>query len=89
VHLTLYRAAQESINNICKHSHASQVWMALDYMDVNRIRLTVEDNGEGADSLEGGFGLLGLRERVTLLNGELKIETAPEKGFRLEIALPG
>ncbi len=89
VHLTLYRAAQESINNIRKHSHASQVWMALDYLDLHRIRLTVQDNGVGTDDLEGGFGLMGLRERVTLLNGDLNIQTAPEQGFRLEIALPG
>ncbi len=89
VHLTLYRAAQESINNIRKHSQASQVWMALDYLDDQRIRLIIQDNGVGAKDLTGGFGLMGLRERVTLLNGELDIKTAPKQGFRLEIALPG
>ena len=89
VHLTLYRAAQESINNICKHSQASQVWIALDYMDHQQIRLSIQDNGVGADDLNGGFGLLGLRERVSLLKGELRIQTASDQGFRLEIDVPG
>jgi signal transduction histidine kinase len=88
-HLTLYRAAQESINNICKHSQASQVWMALDYLNLQKIRLTIQDNGIGAEELDGGFGLMGLRERVGLLNGELTIQTAPDQGFRLEIEVPG
>ncbi len=88
-HLTLYRAAQESINNICKHSQASQVWMALDYMDQQKIRFSIQDNGVGADELNGGYGLLGLRERINLLNGDLRIQTAPDQGFRLEIEIPG
>ena len=89
VHLTLYRAAQESINNICKHSQASQVWVALDYLDLEFVRLTIQDNGVGAEELDGGYGLMGLRERVKLLNGDIKIQTAPDQGFRLEIEVPG
>jgi two-component system sensor histidine kinase DegS len=88
VHLTLYRAAQESINNICKHSKASQVWVSLDYLDDQNIRLMVQDNGIGAEHIEGGYGLLGVRERVNLLNGELKIQTERDQGFRLEVTVP-
>ena len=86
--LTLYRAAQESIHNVCKHAHARQVWVSLDYQDPKRMRLMVQDDGVGADQMEGGFGLMGLRERVNLLNGELTIQTAKNQGFRLEINVP-
>jgi signal transduction histidine kinase len=86
--LTLYRAAQEAINNVCKHAKASQVWVCIDYQDPKRIRLMVQDNGVGAEQTTGGFGLLGLRERVNLLEGELIIQTARNEGFRLEISVP-
>jgi len=88
VQLTLYRVAQEAINNICKHAHASQVWVSLDYQDLKQIRLMVQDNGVGTEQIEGGFGLMGLRERVNLLDGELVIRTAKNQGFRLEISVP-
>jgi signal transduction histidine kinase len=88
VHLTLYRAAQESINNICKHSQATQVWVSLDYLDYRKVHLMVQDNGRGAEHIDGGFGLLGVRERVNLLNGDLNIQTAKDQGFRLEITVP-
>lgn len=88
VQLTLYRAAQESINNICKHSKATQVWVSLDYLEPEKIRLMVQDNGVGADQIDGGFGLMGLKERLNLLNGQLNIQTAKDQGFRLEITIP-
>jgi signal transduction histidine kinase len=88
VRQTLYRATQESINNICKHSQATQVWVCLDYQEPNAIKLMVQDNGVGAEQLDGGFGLIGLQERVSLLNGDLLIQTAKDQGFRLEIKVP-
>jgi two-component system sensor histidine kinase DegS len=87
-HLTLYRAAQECIHNVCKHSRASQVWIRLDYLDVAHFRMLVQDDGVGAESIEGGFGLMGMRERINLLNGSLNIQTEKNKGFRLEICIP-
>jgi signal transduction histidine kinase len=86
--LTLYRAAQESINNICKHSQATQVWVSLDYQEPQKIKMMVQDNGVGADQIGGGFGLMGLKERVLLLNGQIEILTAKDQGFRLEISVP-
>jgi signal transduction histidine kinase len=88
VHLTLYRAAQESINNIRKHAHASQVWIRLDYQDLQKVRFMIQDNGIGAERLDGGFGLIGLQERVNLLNGEMQIQTAKDQGLRMEIIVP-
>jgi signal transduction histidine kinase len=87
--LTLYRAAQEGLNNACKYAKASQIWITLDYSNSDRVHLTVQDDGIGAENTEGGFGLLGLQERVTLLNGELKTTSSTGQGFSLEIAVPG
>ena len=58
-------------------------------MDQQKIRFSIQDNGVGANELNGGYGLLGLRERINLLNGDLRIQTAPDQGFRLEIEIPG
>ncbi len=88
-HLTLYRAAQEAVNNTCKHAQATQMRMSIDYSNPQEVCLRVQDNGVGAEYAEGGFGLIGLRERATLLNGTLRIVTSEGKGFTLEIVVPG
>jgi signal transduction histidine kinase len=51
--------------------------------------LTIEDNGVGAASADGGFGLLGVRERIRLLDGEMRAETTPAEGFTLHVEVPG
>ena len=87
-HLTLYRAVQEGVNNICKHSQADHAWITLDFRSEEEVRLSVQDNGKGSGATEGGFGLLGLRERVQLLNGDLLISSANGQGLTLEIKVP-
>lgn len=87
-HVTLYRATQESINNVIKHARARQVWVSLDYREPARICLVIQDDGIGVNDIKGGFGILGMRERVNLLNGSLKIKTAIGEGFRVEVSLP-
>ena len=52
------------------------------------VRLQVKDNGVGAAKATGGFGLLGIRERMHLLGGSLEIHTGPGKGFRLTASVP-
>jgi signal transduction histidine kinase len=87
-HLTLYRAAQEGLNNTRKHAQASHVDITLDYRDVSHVRLEIQDNGSGSDNLEGGFGLLGIQERAHLLGGAVNMQSAKGKGFCLEVILP-
>lgn len=87
-HQTFYRAAQEAVNNTCKHAQASKLEMLLDYTQPQQICLRVTDDGVGAETLEGGFGLIGLRERVTLLNGTMTIHSTKGQGFTLEITVP-
>jgi signal transduction histidine kinase len=63
--------------------------LGLDFSAADLVRLTLRDDGRGASAVEGGFGLLGIRERVHLLGGEVVITTSPGNGFALEITLPG
>ncbi len=87
--LTVYRAAQEAINNTVKHAHAYRVLVTLDYTKPDQLNLVIEDDGVGAENIEGGFGLMGIRERVHFLNGQVSIKTGPGSGFRLEVCIPG
>ena len=83
VELTLFRTAQEGLTNIRKHAQATQVTVALDYAET-AVQLTIQDNGVGAAELdESGFGLVGLRERVALLGGQVQITTGAGQGFTL------
>ena len=85
--LTLYRAAEEALTNVGKHAHATGVELHLDYRE-GGVQLSVNDNGVGSSISEGGFGLLGVRERVLLLNGEVRVHSNTGKGFILEVELP-
>jgi signal transduction histidine kinase len=89
--ITLYRFLQETLTNVIKHSKATQVWVDL-MVDEHNIALTVQDNGIGfankADTPERGIGLTGLRERLTLVGGELVINTSPAKGAIISARLP-
>ena len=86
--LAFYRVVQEGLTNVRKHAKASRVDVELDFSQADTIRLTLRDNGIGAADTSGGFGLIGLRERVQLLGGEFKIETQPDQGFKIEVFLP-
>lgn len=87
-HLTLFRAAQEGINNTRKYAQATQIWLTLDFTEPGCVRLHVKDNGIGTDHFDGGFGLLGIQERAHLLNGQVKVLSTPGKGFSLEVTIP-
>lgn len=86
--LTLYRAGQEGLTNVRKHSRANTATVTLDYSG-DQVWLVVRDEGIGSNQPEKGFGLVGVNERVQLLGGEVRITTAPDKGFSLEVGLPG
>lgn len=86
--LTLYRAGQEGLTNVRKHSRANTATVTLDYSG-DQVWLVVRDDGIGSNQPEKGFGLVGVNERVQLLGGEVRITTAPDKGFSLEVGLPG
>ena len=88
----IYRVAQESLNNILKHSQASRVNLLLGSTDKS-IRLSVRDNGAGfnpgaALARPMSFGLAGMRERAALLGGTLKVRSAPGRGASVTLELP-
>jgi signal transduction histidine kinase len=87
VALALYRAAQEGLTNVRRHARASRVDVRLDFQQ-GKVRLEIKDNGVGAAETNGGFGLLGIRERMQLLGGTLEIQTGAGKGFRLIATVP-
>jgi signal transduction histidine kinase len=87
VALALYRAAQEGLTNVRRHARASRVDVLLDFQP-SEARLEVRDNGVGAAETAGGFGLLGIRERMQLLGGRLEIDTGVGQGFCLTASVP-
>lgn len=86
---TIYRAAQEAITNVRRHAQASTIRIELAFAEPERVRLRIADDGVGADEPQGGFGLLGLRERAELCGGTLSVSAARGRGFTLELELPG
>ena len=87
VELTLYRVAQEALTNVRKHAQATHVALTLSY-DPNKVRLEICDDGQGSAAATGGYGLLGLRERVQMVGGTVNICTAPDQGFQLRVEIP-
>jgi signal transduction histidine kinase len=86
---TLFRTAQEGLTNVQRHARAERVQVSLQRQN-GHLELAVQDDGvgPGGEPAEGGFGLLGLRERVALLGGELAFGPAAPRGSRLAVTLP-
>jgi signal transduction histidine kinase len=86
---TLYRLVQEALNNVAKHAAASRAEAVVERSgDV--VEVTVSDDGRGFDpeQVDGGFGLIGMRERVGLAGGELTIDAAPGEGTTVTATIP-
>ena len=88
---TLYRALQESLTNIGRHSAASNAWVVLG-VEGGMVTLEVEDDGHGisADDIAKGrsLGLKGMRERVAYLGGSFEVGRAARGGTRVRVAVP-
>jgi len=85
-----YRIVQEALTNVVRHAQARNVVVSLE-ADDRQVRLTIEDDGRGFDRRQAhakGVGLLGIRERVAGLVGEVVIDSALSRGTRLEVTLP-
>ena len=97
VETMLYRAAQEALNNILKHAAATEVSVLLQ-VNAEQVTLIVEDNGHGFDAENmpprdndappGGLGLIGIRERVSLIGGTFSLESSRGEGTTLYIRAP-
>ncbi|MFC6801285.1 ATP-binding protein [Deinococcus caeni] len=96
--LTVFRLAQEALNNVDKHAHAhtAAIRVAFGELPQGGVRVAITDDGRGftteqahAQAQAGHLGLLGLRERVTLAGGTLDVQSAPGEGTTLTFTLPG
>jgi signal transduction histidine kinase len=92
--LNLYRIVQECVNNIIKHSNATHASLEIKRSSSD-ITIVIEDDGRGfepgvakVDGRSGGFGLIGIAERVRMLHGKYEIDSAPNAGTRVHIRIP-
>lgn len=94
ISLALYRMTQESMTNVCRHASADSVDIRIARVasprEPDEILFSIVDNGRGAQ-LNGppsGLGLVGMRERVEMLGGELHIDSGPDRGFSIRARIP-
>lgn len=93
IRTALYRMVQEILNNVAKHAQASCVTARIDRDDEHgTITLTIADNGIGMSAdmrhKPGSFGLVGMRERVASLRGEMSMDSKPGEGTTVRIVIP-
>jgi len=89
-----YRIAQEALNNVARHAHASRVDVAIRKLP-QVISLTIKDNGKSFQvervlhiKRNSRLGLLGMRERVEMVGGKFSIESSPGKGTTIQAQIP-
>ena len=92
--IVLFRVAQESLTNVVKHAQASQVKVALHTLK-HVVQMQIRDNGQGfsVDTKVPGrrrkhLGLLGMQERVRLVNGQFAVTSAPGQGTTVCVEIP-
>ena len=95
VEITAFRLIQEGITNITRHAQASHVIVEINGGEFgDELEIIIRDNGCGfeMDQMQmaahrGSFGLVGMRERVTMLGGKFRVDSAPGQGTRIEVQL--
>ncbi len=85
----IYRVLQEALNNVSRHSGASDAWIRLRFSP-DLLELEVEDHGKGfvADKMQRGIGLVAMRERAELIGGTLAISPRPQGGTKVRLLIP-
>ena len=89
VETAIYRIAQEALRNALKHADAQTVTIAVAEIE-GEVGVRVRDDGRGYDpkASPSGFGLVSIQERVELLDGRLRVMSAPGEGTTLEARVP-
>jgi signal transduction histidine kinase len=85
----IYRVLQEALNNVSRHSGASDAWVRLSF-STDSLELEVEDHGKGfvAENSQRGIGLVAMRERAELIGGTLAISPRPQGGTKVRLQIP-
>ena len=89
--IQIFRVIQESLTNIIRHAQASQVNISLQIKpESDTLILLITDDGIGCDleQVASGFGLLGMKERIKLLDGNFKIQSQVNKGLQIKAEIP-
>jgi len=88
--VALFRLVQEAVQNACKHSNATLIQVKIEFRQ-NQVNLLVKDNGIGFDvetsPKENSFGLIGMKERVELLDGSFELQSQVKKGTSVKISI--
>jgi signal transduction histidine kinase len=88
VAVSAYRVVQEALTNVVRHAGARSAEVRVRYLD-NALEVEVTDDGHGPDrTKEGGFGLVGMRERVAVHGGDLEAGPRRDAGYRVRASLP-
>jgi two-component system sensor histidine kinase DegS len=88
--IALFRLIQESVQNALKHSNAKEIVVKLE-IGKEKVLAVIKDNGQGFDIRErksNSFGIIGMKERIELLEGELNIDSKPGKGTVVRLSVP-
>jgi PAS domain S-box-containing protein len=87
----IFRIVQESLTNVTRHANASEVSIRFE-RDAQQLRFSISDNGRGIEEEDmrksRSFGLVGMRERVRALNGEMHVSSISGEGTKLTVTLP-
>jgi signal transduction histidine kinase len=87
VEVAAYYIVSEALTNAAKHADATRVWVSV-RIDDDRLCLSIRDDGVGGADPTRGSGLIGLKDRVEAIGGEISIESPPQEGTRIEVELP-
>ncbi|OUD14107.1 ATP-binding protein [Thioflexithrix psekupsensis] len=90
VNITVYRIIQECLKNIARHAQATSVKIELAFdIEKSLLTLRIADNGKGIKTeKKWGIGLIGIRERVQALGGELVVQSQPMQGVNIFLSIP-
>jgi PAS domain S-box-containing protein len=87
----IFRIFQEILTNVMRHARATHVKVLFEKKD-GRVIFNVEDNGKGITDKQifnpSSFGIIGMRERIHAMNGDIRISGAPDKGTSISINIP-
>jgi signal transduction histidine kinase len=86
--LAAYRVAQEALTNVIKHAQPATAHVRLSYSPCELIVEVVDDGNRPPESLDGGRGIAGIRERVALYGGQLTVGPRPAGGFTVQAQFP-
>lgn len=90
VEQNLYRIVEEAMNNVIRHADATQMAIKI-YQTPQALEMTISDNGKGFDMLQfdqnGHYGIMGMKERALLVNGELSIASRPGHGTTIRLTI--